>query len=82
MRRLCAALGPAKVYTELAAILGAEQDLEFAADMVQALNLILLTKPEVRLTIIYLYVCVWLVLCRPTLASIACSAWFMLLMAH
>nr|XP_024381913.1 protein VAC14 homolog isoform X2 [Physcomitrium patens] len=44
--RLCQLLGAERVYRELATILEGEADLEFATIMVQALNLILLTAPE------------------------------------
>ncbi|KAG0581788.1 hypothetical protein M758_3G007100 [Ceratodon purpureus] len=46
LRRLCQLLGAERVYRELATILEGEADLEFATIMVQALNLILLTAPE------------------------------------
>ncbi|GBG76755.1 hypothetical protein CBR_g22971 [Chara braunii] len=46
LRRLCALLDAERVYRELAQILEAEADLEFASIMVQALNLILLTATE------------------------------------
>ena len=47
IRRLCGHLGAEKVFTELALILHQEEDLGFASTLVQALNLILLTSPEV-----------------------------------
>ena len=40
-------LGGERVFCALSASLEYEQDLQFAASMVQALNLILLTAPEV-----------------------------------
>ncbi|KAL2611614.1 hypothetical protein R1flu_023306 [Riccia fluitans] len=46
VRRLCTLLNAEKVYRDLATILEGEADLEFATIMVQALNLILLTAPE------------------------------------
>ncbi|KAL2610884.1 hypothetical protein R1flu_022576 [Riccia fluitans] len=46
IRRLCTLLSPENVYHDLAIILEGEADLEFATIMVQALNLILLTAPE------------------------------------
>ena len=49
MRRLAARLGGRAVFGGLSAILEAERDLPFAAALVQALNLILLTSPEVCL---------------------------------
>mmetsp|Transcript_2306 Transcript_2306/g.5914 ORF Transcript_2306/g.5914 Transcript_2306/m.5914 type:complete len:925 (+) Transcript_2306:104-2878(+) len=48
IRRLCGFMGAEAVFTELAGTLHEEPDLTFAATMVQALNLILLTSPEVR----------------------------------
>ena len=48
MRRLAARLGGRAVFGGLSAILEAERDLPFAAALVQALNLILLTSPEAR----------------------------------
>lgn len=47
VRRLCMLLGGERVMCTLAAILEDEPDLKFASAMVQALNLILLTAPEV-----------------------------------
>ena len=49
MRRLSLRLGGRAVFGGLSAILEAERDLPFAAALVQALNLILLTAPEARL---------------------------------
>ncbi|KAG5608419.1 hypothetical protein H5410_019700 [Solanum commersonii] len=46
IRRLCVLLNAERVYRELSTILEAESDLDFASVMVQALNLILLTSPE------------------------------------
>ncbi|XP_024389765.1 protein VAC14 homolog isoform X1 [Physcomitrium patens] len=46
LRRLCTLLDAERVYRELATIFEGEADLEFATIMVQALNLILLTAPE------------------------------------
>eukprot|EP00252_Welwitschia_mirabilis_P027211 TRINITY_DN9274_c0_g1_i2.p1 TRINITY_DN9274_c0_g1~~TRINITY_DN9274_c0_g1_i2.p1 ORF type:complete len:525 (-),score=101.69 TRINITY_DN9274_c0_g1_i2:536-2110(-) len=46
IRKLCVLLDAERVYRELSTILEGEADLEFAAVMVQALNLILLTSPE------------------------------------
>jgi vacuole morphology and inheritance protein 14 len=54
IRRLCAAMGAARVFGELASLLDEEQskqgggDLPFASAMVQALNLVLLTASETR----------------------------------
>lgn len=48
IRRLCAHMGAEKVFKEFACILDEQQNLAFATTMVQALNLILLTSPEVR----------------------------------
>ena len=48
VRKLAGLLGGEKVFSALAASLEHETDLQFAASMVQALNLILLTAPEVR----------------------------------
>lgn len=47
LRKLSLLLGPQKVFCALADILQQEQDLRFASAMVQALNVILLTAPEV-----------------------------------
>ena len=46
VRQLCEHLAPRKVFVTLAGGLRAEEDLEFASQMVQQLNLILLTTPE------------------------------------
>eukprot|EP00850_Spirogloea_muscicola_P012096 SM000077S21570 [mRNA] locus=s77:213707:218984:- [translate_table: standard] len=46
VRQLCVLLEAEKVYRECASILESEKDLEFATIMVQALNLILFTAPE------------------------------------
>mmetsp|Transcript_13560 Transcript_13560/g.25089 ORF Transcript_13560/g.25089 Transcript_13560/m.25089 type:complete len:804 (+) Transcript_13560:2090-4501(+) len=46
VRKLCVLLEPSTVYLVLATELDKEKDLEFAHLMVQALNLILLTAPE------------------------------------
>lgn len=48
IRRLCALLGSAKVFITVSTLLVREQDLPFASTMVQALNLILLTAPELK----------------------------------
>ena len=48
IRRLCSLLGPEKVFTTVSHLLVREQDLPFASTMVQALNLILLTAPELK----------------------------------
>jgi len=48
VRKLAEFLGGEKVFSALSASLEKETDLQFAASMVQALNLILLTAPEVR----------------------------------
>ena len=47
VRKLAAQLGGRAVLSMLSSILEDEQDLPFAAALVQALNLILLTAPEV-----------------------------------
>ena len=47
MRRMAALLGAQEVMCALAAALQAEEDLPFSCAIVQALNLILLTAPEV-----------------------------------
>ena len=47
VRKLAARLGGHAVLSMLSSILEDEQDLPFAAALVQALNLILLTAPEV-----------------------------------
>lgn len=47
LRKLSLLLGPQKVFCALANILDREPDLRFASAMVQALNVILLTAPEV-----------------------------------
>ncbi|KAM0936965.1 putative vacuole morphology and inheritance protein [Dioscorea sansibarensis] len=46
VRRLCVLLDAERVYREFSTILEGEDDLDFASTMVQALNLILLTSPE------------------------------------
>jgi len=48
IRRLCALLGSEKVYSTVSTLLVKERDLPFASTMVQALNLILLTAPELK----------------------------------
>ena len=48
VRKLAGLLEGEKVFCALSASLEKETDLQFAASMVQALNLILLTAPEVR----------------------------------
>jgi vacuole morphology and inheritance protein 14 len=48
IRRLCALLGAEKVYSTVSTLLVREKDLPFASTMVQALNLILLTAPELK----------------------------------
>ncbi|KAG1654361.1 hypothetical protein FOA52_011295 [Chlamydomonas sp. UWO 241] len=48
IRRLCGHMGGEKVFAELSQILDAEEDLAFASMLTQALNLILLTSPEVH----------------------------------
>ena len=47
VRRLARLLGPRQVLIALAAALEEERDLRFACALVQALNLIVLTAPEV-----------------------------------
>lgn len=46
LRSLCVLLNAERIYRELATILEGEADLEFATIIIQALNLILLTAPE------------------------------------
>ncbi len=46
IRKLCSLLDSSSIYMALAKILGDKTDLEFASLMVQTLNLILLTAPE------------------------------------
>ena len=46
IRRLCALLVAENVYRNISVLLQMERDLPFASTMVQALNLILLTAPE------------------------------------
>ena len=48
VRKLCALLDPKSIYMHMAAILNDKTDLEFASIMVQTLNLILLTAPELN----------------------------------
>lgn len=48
IRKFAGLLGGENVFKALAANLESEQDLAFASSMVQALNLILLTAPEVQ----------------------------------
>ncbi len=48
VRKLVTRLGGRAVLSMLSSILEDERDLPFAAALVQALNLILLTAPEVR----------------------------------
>ena len=50
--RLAALLGGRRVFRALAAVLADADDLRFVSALVQALNLILLTAPEVCLTTI------------------------------
>lgn len=46
IRQLCMNLNPEKIYRNFAEILESEKDLEFAGFMVQNLNIILITAPE------------------------------------
>jgi len=46
IRQLCLSLNTERIYRTLAEILEKEEDLDFASDMVQKLNLILITCPE------------------------------------
>jgi vacuole morphology and inheritance protein 14 len=46
IRQLCLSLNPERMYRSFGEILETEQDLEFASTMVQTLNLILITAPE------------------------------------
>jgi len=46
IRKLCALLDPKSIYVSIATILNDKVDLEFSSVMVQTLNLILLTAPE------------------------------------
>ena len=46
--RLAELLGGQRVFCQLAAVLAEAEDLHFVSALVQALNLILLTAPEVR----------------------------------
>ena len=62
LRKLSLLLGPQKVFCALADILNQERDLRFASAMVQALNVILLTAPEV---IAHTQLCFVLVVCFP-----------------
>lgn len=48
MCRLAELLGGQRVFCQLAAVLAEAEDLHFVSALVQALNLILLTAPEVR----------------------------------
>jgi vacuole morphology and inheritance protein 14 len=48
IRKLCALLDPQSIYISLSAILGDKNELEFVGLMVQTLNLILLTAPELN----------------------------------
>jgi vacuole morphology and inheritance protein 14 len=48
IRQLCLSLNPERMYRSFGEILEQEQDLEFAATMVQTLNLILITAPELN----------------------------------
>ena len=50
VRGLAARLGAQRVFCALAAALEREADLRFAASLVQALNLLLLTAPEACLS--------------------------------
>mmetsp|Transcript_10694 Transcript_10694/g.18001 ORF Transcript_10694/g.18001 Transcript_10694/m.18001 type:complete len:722 (+) Transcript_10694:74-2239(+) len=49
IRKLCSLLDSSSIYMALAAILNEKADLEFVSLMVQTLNLILLTAPELTL---------------------------------
>lgn len=46
VRQLCLSLNPERMYRSFGEILEQEEDLEFASTMVQTLNLILITAPE------------------------------------
>ena len=46
IRQLCTNLNPEKIYRTLADILEKDEDVEFASIMVQNLNNILITAPE------------------------------------
>ena len=46
IRQLCQSLNPERMYRTFAEILEREQDIEFASIMVQNLNIILITAPE------------------------------------
>lgn len=48
IRKLCALLDPQSIYMSLSAILGDKNELDFVGLMVQTLNLILLTAPELN----------------------------------
>ncbi len=48
VRQLCVHLGAGRVLMQCASILEHEHDLRFAAGMTQALNLVLLTAPELK----------------------------------
>ncbi|KAI8901786.1 vacuolar protein 14 C-terminal Fig4p binding-domain-containing protein [Globomyces pollinis-pini] len=48
IRQLCLSLNPERMYRSFGEILEQEQDLEFATTMVQTLNLILITAPELN----------------------------------
>lgn len=63
LRKLSLLLGPQKVFCALADILDQERDLRFASAMVQALNVILLTAPEVTAATQLCYV---LIMCFPS----------------
>ena len=66
LRKLSLLLGPQKVFCALADILDQERDLRFASAMVQALNVILLTAPEVTATT---QICSVLIECFPSAAA-------------
>ena len=57
VRGLAARLGGQRVFCALAAALEGEADLRFAATLVQALNLLLLTAPEVRTNLVNPAIC-------------------------
>jgi vacuole morphology and inheritance protein 14 len=66
IRQLCLSLNTERIYRTLAEILEKEEDLEFASDMVQKLNLILITCPELaesrrRLKMLETRVCTFLI---------------------
>ena len=72
LRKLSLLLGPQKVFCALADMLNQERDLRFASAMVQALNVILLTAPEVTAATQH---CSVLIMCFPSAVAAPLVMW-------